>query len=87
MPVQALNSEKQMNAVTEAVLADLAPGGTLRAAINFGNPVLAQHADDGRPQGGSVQLAKALAKELNVPLEMVTFDAAGKVFASLDQNT
>lgn len=76
-----------MSTVLPAVLADLAPGGTLRAAINFGNPVLAQQAADGSPQGVSVQLAKALAKELNVPLEMVTFDAAGKVFAALDQNT
>lgn len=75
-----------MSAVSSAVLADLAPGGILRAAINFGNPVLAQQAADGSPQGVSVQLAKALAKELNVPLEMVTFDAAGKVFAALDQN-
>ncbi len=76
-----------MSAVTPAVLADLAPNGTLRAAINYGNPVLAQQAADGRPQGVSVQLAKALAAELDVSLEMVTFDAAGKVFAALDQNT
>jgi polar amino acid transport system substrate-binding protein len=75
-----------MNTVSPAVLADLAPEGTLRAAINFGNPVLAQQAADGSPQGVSVQLARALAAALNVPLEMVTFDAAGKVFAALDQN-
>ena len=75
-----------MTAVFSAVLADLAPDGTLRAAINFGNPVLAQQAADGSPQGVSVQLAKALAAELGVLLEMVTFDAAGKVFAALDQN-
>jgi polar amino acid transport system substrate-binding protein len=86
MPAQAVNSEKKMRTVSPAVLADLAPGGTLRAAINFGNPVLAQQAPDGTPQGVSVQLAKALAEELDVPLEMVTFDAAGKVFAALDQD-
>lgn len=74
-----------MSDVTQAVLADLAPDGVLRAAINFGNPVLAQQASDGSPQGVSVQLAKALAKELDVELEMVTFDAAGKVFAALEQ--
>lgn len=74
-----------MTTVSSAVLADLAPDGTLRAAINFGNPVLAQRAADGSPQGVSVQLAKALAAELGVPLEMVTFDAAGKVFAALEQ--
>jgi polar amino acid transport system substrate-binding protein len=86
-PVQALDLEKRMSEVSPAVLADLAPGGTLRAAINFGNPVLAQQAADGSPQGVSVQLAIALANELNVPLEMITFDAAGKVFAALEHNT
>ncbi|MCQ3003566.1 transporter substrate-binding domain-containing protein [Pseudomonas syringae] len=74
-----------MSEISPAVLADLAPDGVLRAAINFGNPVLAQQAADGRPQGVSVQLAKALAEELGVRLEMETFDAAGKVFAALEQ--
>ncbi|RRV10122.1 ABC transporter substrate-binding protein [Pseudomonas sp. v388] len=75
-----------MSELSPAVLADLAPGGILRAAINFGNPVLAQQAADGSPQGVSVELAKAFAAELGVALEMVTFDAAGKVFAALGQN-
>lgn len=74
-----------MSFVDQAVLDDLAPGGVLRAAINFGNPVLAQQGPDGSPQGVSVELAKALAQELNVRLEMVTFDAAGKVFAALEE--
>ncbi|MCD5976543.1 ABC transporter substrate-binding protein [Pseudomonas quasicaspiana] len=74
-----------MSEISPAVLADLAPDGVLRAAINFGNPVLAQQAADGSPQGVSVQLAKALAEELGVRLEMETFDAAGKVFAALEQ--
>lgn len=75
-----------MSKISPAVLADLAPDGVLRAAINFGNPVLAQQAADGSPQGVSVQLAKALAEELGVRLEMITFDAAGKVFAALEQD-
>lgn len=74
-----------MTSLDRAVLQDLAPEGLLRAAINFGNPVLAQHGADGSPQGVSVALAKALAEELNVRLEMVTFDAAGKVFAALEE--
>lgn len=68
-----------------AVLADLAPDGVLHAAINFGNPVLAQQGPGGSPQGVSVALAKALAEELGVPLQMCTFDAAGKVFAALEE--
>lgn len=74
-----------MSAITPAVLEDLAPQGVLRAAINFGNPVLAQQGQDGSPQGVSVALAKALAQELGVRLDMVTFDAAGKVFAALEE--
>jgi polar amino acid transport system substrate-binding protein len=65
----------------------LAPNGRLRAAINFGNGVLAQKsAADGSAQGVSVQLATELARRLGVPLDLVTFDAAGKVFGALKAN-
>jgi polar amino acid transport system substrate-binding protein len=62
------------------VLRDLAPSGTLRAAINFGNGVLAQKGADGAPRGVSVDLAAELAKRLGVPVAYVPFEAAGKVF-------
>ncbi|MND51391.1 cystine transporter subunit [compost metagenome] len=75
-----------MTALSTAVLDELAPGGVLTAAINFGNPVLAQRGPDGEPQGVSVALAKALAEELGVDLKMRTFDAAGKVFAALEES-
>ncbi|MBC3476675.1 transporter substrate-binding domain-containing protein [Pseudomonas taiwanensis] len=75
-----------MHEITPNVLADLAPQGTLRVAINYGNPVLAQEGADGTPLGVSVALAKALADELGVELQMTTFDAAGKVFAALEQD-
>jgi polar amino acid transport system substrate-binding protein len=58
---------------------DLAPRGKLRAAINFGNPVLAQRGPNGEPRGVSAALAHELARRLNVPIEFVTFDEAGKV--------
>lgn len=73
-----------MQTIPAAVLDDLAPQGVLRAAINYGNPVLAQAGAGGKPQGASVELAAALAQELGVALELVTYDAAGKVFADLD---
>jgi polar amino acid transport system substrate-binding protein len=73
-----------MQTIPAAVLDDLAPQGVLRAAINYGNPVLAQAGAGGKPQGASVVLAAALAQELGVALELVTYDAAGKVFADLD---
>ena len=63
---------------------DLAPTGRLRAAINFGNPVLAQKDPaTGEPRGVSADLARELARRLGVPLDFVTFDAAGKVFDAL----
>ncbi|WP_025856155.1 transporter substrate-binding domain-containing protein [Pseudomonas sp. CHM02] len=68
------------------VLQQLAPDGVLRAAINFGNPVLAQRGPGGKPQGVSVALAKALAEELGVELQLITFEAAGKVFAALAED-
>jgi polar amino acid transport system substrate-binding protein len=64
--------------------ADLAPTGTLRAAINFGNPILAtQDAATGEARGVSVDLSRELAKRLGVPVELVTFTAAGKVVEGL----
>lgn len=71
--------------ISQHVLAELAPDQVLQVAINLGNPVLAQRGPDGEPQGVSVALAKALAEELGVRLQMRTFDAAGKVFAALEK--
>jgi len=63
------------------VARELAPTGKLRAAINFGNPVLAQKDPaTGEARGVSVDLARELGRRLDVPVELVTFDAAGKVF-------
>ena len=66
--------------MTSAPTTELAPSGTLRAAINFGNPILAtKDATTGEPRGVSVDLARELGKRLGVPVELVTFAAAGKV--------
>ncbi len=66
------------------VVSELAPTGKLRVAINFGNTVLAQKDPaGGAPRGVSAELARALAQRLGVPIEYVTFDAAGKVFDAL----
>ncbi|UCM29487.1 transporter substrate-binding domain-containing protein [Pseudomonas sp. PS1(2021)] len=75
-----------MSPIAQQVLKDLAPNGILHAAINFGNPVLAQPGADGEPHGVSVALAKSLAEELGVGLELRTYDAAGKVFAALEED-
>jgi polar amino acid transport system substrate-binding protein len=73
-----------MSDVTADVLRELAPTGVLRAAINFGNSVLAQRDEaTGEPRGVSIDLARELGQRLNLRLELVTFDAAGKVFEAL----
>ena len=66
------------------VLRQLAPTGKMRAAINFGNPVLAQKdLATGEARGVSVAIAHELGRRLGVGVELVTFDAAGKVFEAL----
>jgi polar amino acid transport system substrate-binding protein len=67
---------------------ELAPSGTLRAALNFGNPVLVQRDRATKePRGVTVDLARELARRLNVALEFVPFDAAGRVFEALKTNS
>jgi polar amino acid transport system substrate-binding protein len=65
------------------VAASLAPSGRLRVAINYGNAVLAQrNADTGKLSGVSVDIAEELGRRLALPVILVPFDAAGKVFAA-----
>jgi polar amino acid transport system substrate-binding protein len=65
----------------DSVIKDLAPGGKLRAAINLGNSVLAQtDPATGKPTGITPDLARELGRRLGVPVELVTYSAAGKVF-------
>lgn len=66
-------------APAEAARAELAPAGALRAAINYGNPILASRGPDGQPRGVSVDLAREAGRRLGVPVELVTFTSAGQV--------
>src|ERR1700674_1701740 len=69
--------------VSPAIVKELAPTGKLRAAINFGNPVLAQKDPaTGDARGVTGDLARELATLLGVPVEFVGFDTAGKVSGS-----
>ncbi len=62
----------------------MAPTGKLRAAINFGNPVLAaKDPATGEPRGVSVDLSRELATRLGVPVEFVAYQAAGRVVEGL----
>jgi len=63
-----------------------APTGVLRVSINVGNPILAKRIDDRVVTGVSVDMAHALAKQLELPLELVVFESAGEsVQAVIDQ--
>lgn len=73
--------------VPSGARSELAPTGKLRAAINYGNPVLAQKDPaSGEPRGVSVDLARELGRRMGVPVELITFDAAGKVFDALKRD-
>ncbi len=73
-----------MTSVSPDVLKDLAPTGKLRVAINLGNMVLAQKDPaTGQPKGITADLARELGQRLGVPVELVPFDAAGKVFEAV----
>jgi polar amino acid transport system substrate-binding protein len=75
-----LVSSSPMPQVPSAVRADLAPTGTLRAGINYGNPILAQGSPaTGDLRGIAVDLARELARRIGVPVALVPYDAAGKM--------
>jgi polar amino acid transport system substrate-binding protein len=68
--------------LSPAVVTAFAPTGTLRASINLGNPILANRdAASGEAAGVSIDLARAFAARLGVPLELICFDKAA---ASVD---
>src|SRR5258705_7451104 len=61
---------------TPAVLADLAPTGTLRAGINYGNFILAtKDRATGESRGVAVDLVRELGRQLGVSVEIVAYDS------------
>ncbi len=68
-----------LRAPEASLVREFAPSGTLLAAINFGNPILANKNAAGEPFGVSVDLARELGKRLGLTVELVQFSAAGKV--------
>jgi polar amino acid transport system substrate-binding protein len=61
------------------IAADYAPTGRLRAALNFGNPVLVGRDEAGEPVGITVDLATELARSLSADLELLEFARAADV--------
>jgi polar amino acid transport system substrate-binding protein len=71
-----------MPIMSPALVADLAPSGVLRAAINLGNPVLAQ-GTLAEPSGVTVDIAREIASRLGVQAEFVCFTAALDSFEAM----
>ncbi len=66
-------------ATTPELAKEFAPTGTLRMAVNYGNPVIVQKDPaGGPPRGVGGELARELARRLGVTLAYVDFDTAGK---------
>ena len=71
-----LLASNAMTDITAAVRADLAPTGTLRAAINYGNFILAtKDRTTGESRGVAVDLTHEIGKRLGVPVEIVPYDS------------
>jgi polar amino acid transport system substrate-binding protein len=65
--------------ITPATRAELAPSGKLRIGINHSNFLLVNPGSPhGAPKGIAPDLALELGKRVGVPVEFVSFDAAGK---------
>jgi polar amino acid transport system substrate-binding protein len=64
--------------IDSSLVRAFAPAGRLRASINLGNPVLAGRDANDAPAGVSIDIARAFAQRLGVPLDLLTFDTAAK---------
>lgn len=70
--------------ISQSIRSELAPGGILRVGINYGNPVLAKRDPvSGALSGVAVDLARELARRVEIPLELIAFESAGKMFDAL----
>ncbi|MCC6592309.1 MAG: ABC transporter substrate-binding protein [Xanthomonadales bacterium] len=62
---------------------ELAPTGTLRAAINYNNPLLATRgATTGELSGVAVDMSRELARRIGTPLELIPYASAGNIVAA-----
>jgi polar amino acid transport system substrate-binding protein len=66
--------------IPSAVRSELAPSGTLRAGINYGNFLITKRPPaGGEPGGVAPDLARELARRAGVPVAFVTYEQAGKL--------
>jgi polar amino acid transport system substrate-binding protein len=70
--------------VSPSLVQQFAPTGVLRASLNLGNPVLAHsRTSSDKPAGVSIDLSRALARELGVAPSFLQFDTAAKSVEAL----
>jgi len=82
-PIASQSSQQ----ASESIAKVFAPGGTLRASINLGNPVLASiDPASGKAIGVSVDLATELARRLGVPLQLAVVKSAGASVDNINQD-
>ena len=66
--------------VPPSARAELAPTGTLRAGINYGNVILAQKDPaTGESHGVAIDLARELGRRLGVPVDLVAYQSIGTI--------
>ena len=80
--VPACGYPARMRDGTVDIAGDIAPAGLLRAAINLGNPVLAQ-GTSAAPRGVTIDIGREIAARLGVGVEFVCFNAARDSLAAL----
>lgn len=69
-----LMASSAMSQVPPAARSELAPTGTLRAGINYGNAILAtKDSATGQSRGVAIELTQELARRLSVPVELVAY--------------
>ena len=69
------------------IIAELAPHGVLRAAINMGNFLLVTgKAPNGDPDGCSPDMARAIAASLGVPVRFVPYAKPGELADDVDND-
>jgi polar amino acid transport system substrate-binding protein len=65
------------------VRAQIAPTGTLRAGINYNNPLLAtRNPQTGELRGVAVDLSRELGRRLGLPVSLIPYESAGSMGAA-----
>jgi polar amino acid transport system substrate-binding protein len=78
LPLLLVNVGAMAQSIPETTRAQLAPSGTLRAGINYNNPLLAHRdASSGELSGVAVDLSRELARRAGVKLELIPYESAG----------